>query len=107
MHGELTIPDAAMRDSDSREMARVLIAEKGLHCSLRIGMYADRQDVQESVAWGIILADLARHAASALSQGHGSNLESTVAAIRDAIVKELEKPTSDVRGAFPAKSPDA
>ncbi|MBK6704258.1 MAG: DUF5076 domain-containing protein [Caulobacteraceae bacterium] len=89
-------------------MARVLIAEKGLHCSLRIGMYADRQDVQESVAWGSsLLTWRARHAASALSQGHGSNLESTVAAIRDAIVKELEKPTSDVRGAFPAKSPDA
>jgi hypothetical protein len=31
----LGIPPAAPRDTDARELARVWIAEQGLHCSLR------------------------------------------------------------------------
>lgn len=100
MHGELVIPDAAKRDPAAREMARVWIAEKGLQCSLRIGMYADRQDVLESTAWGIVLADLARHAATAISQSSGSEVALVVAEIRNAMLIELDKPSSDVRGGF-------
>ena len=35
----LVVPEPAVRDPDSVEMARVWIAEDGLHCSLNIGMY--------------------------------------------------------------------
>lgn len=36
----LGIPPAAVRDANALELARVWIAEQGLHCSLRVGLYA-------------------------------------------------------------------
>lgn len=62
----LPIPGAAQRDPKSVNMASVWIAEGRLHCSLRIGVYEGRPDVEETKAWGAILADLARNVADAL-----------------------------------------
>ncbi len=36
----LGIPPAALRDANALELARVWIAEQGLHCSLKVGLYA-------------------------------------------------------------------
>jgi len=93
------IPPAALRDADAVELARVWIAEQGLHCSLKFGMYADDDDVaRETTAWGIILADLAGHVADALSAaGMGAK-----AALFDAVVEsfgaEVSRPTSNRKG---------
>ena len=38
---ERVIPEAALRDENSVEMLRVWIAEKKLHCSMKIGMYRE------------------------------------------------------------------
>ena len=62
----LGIPPAALRDTDSLELARVWIAQQGLHCSLKVGLYAGDGVSREMTAWGIILADLAGHVAEAL-----------------------------------------
>ena len=48
-------PPASTRDAASFELLRVWIAEQGQHVSLRSGMWED------PFAWGIVLADLARH----------------------------------------------
>lgn len=48
-------PPAATRDAASFELLRVWIAEQGQHVSLRSGVWED------PFAWGIVLADLARH----------------------------------------------
>jgi hypothetical protein len=48
----LGIPPAALRDNDALEVARVWIAEQGLHCSLRVGLYADDDVSTEIAAWG-------------------------------------------------------
>ena len=106
MVGELIIPAAALRDPSAKEMARVWIAEKGLHCSLHVGMYAGREDVDEQVAWGIILADMARHVANAFFDDGGSAPDKTLAAIRDAFLKEMKEPTSAVSGGFSEARPD-
>jgi len=37
------IPPAAVRDPDSFELLRAWVAEKGLHCSLKVGTYGDRE----------------------------------------------------------------
>jgi hypothetical protein len=72
----LGIPPAAVRDVDALELARVWIAERGLHCSLKVGMYAGDGVSRETAAWGIILADLAGHVADALSaEGMGSRAD--------------------------------
>jgi len=97
---ERPIPEAARRDSDAVEMLRVWIAEEGLHCSLKVGMYAESTNIPEERAWGTILADAARHVASALESAYGGTASESVAKIRESFLKELDDPTSDAGGHF-------
>ena len=94
----LGIPPAALRDTDSLELARVWIAQQGLHCSLKVGLYAGDGVSREMTAWGIILADLAGHVADALSaEGMGSRvtlLEALVESFND----EVAAPSSGRTG---------
>jgi hypothetical protein len=88
------IPPAAVRDHRSVELARVWIAERGLHCSLKVGMYVEDGLSRETAAWGVILADLAGHIADALSaDGMGAKAE-----LLDALIanfnEEVSAPTS-------------
>jgi len=71
---ELIVPPAAQEDDKSVEMLRVWIAQKGLHCSLNIGMYEEAKRVNEEKAWGIILADAAKHIADALEISYNKKL---------------------------------
>ncbi|KRA70367.1 hypothetical protein ASD89_13460 [Caulobacter sp. Root656] len=94
----LGIPPAAVRDANALELARVWIAEQGLHCSLRVGLYAADGVARETAAWGIILADLAGHVADALSaEGLGSRAD-----LLDALVErfndEAAEPSSERMG---------
>ncbi len=93
---ELTIPPGAFEDPKSREMLRAWIAKGGLHCSLRIGTWKDK----EAFAWGIVLSDAARHVADALQKENGTNRQETLAAIRESFDREMETPTSETEGNF-------
>ena len=96
---ERPIPPAALRDENAVEMLRVWIAERQLHCSLKIGMYRET-NIEEDEAWGTILADAARHIAAALSV-EGPDTETVlVHNIRARFNAELDAPTSTVRGGF-------
>lgn len=97
---ERPIPEAALRDDDAVEMLRVWIAEKKLHCSMKVGMYRETMNIPEERAWGTILADVARHISKALEAGYAANSVESLAEIRDAFVKELSAPTSDAKGDF-------
>lgn len=66
MAESISIPPAALRDSNAINIASLWIAEQALHCNLKVGIYAGRQDVVETHAWGTILADFVRHLAGAL-----------------------------------------
>lgn len=88
------VPPAAVRDSDAVEMARIWIAECGLHCSLRIGMYVEDGADNEVPAWGMILADMTHHIASALEAeglGDTADLKHRIAA---AFNSEIGQPTT-------------
>ena len=94
----LGIPPAALRDTNALELARVWIAEQGLHCSLKVGLYAGDGVSRETAAWGIILADLAGHVVDALSaEGIGSQAD-----LLDALVEsfndEVAAPSSGRSG---------
>lgn len=92
------IPPAALRDADAIELARVWVAERGLHCSLRVGLYADEDVAKETVAWGIILADLAGHIADALSaDGMGAKTE-RLEALVESFNAEVSAPSSERTG---------
>lgn len=98
MPTEQLIPDAARRDEKSFELARVWVAERGLHCSLKIGVYSN-QGIDEENAWGIVLADLARHVSNALASSQQSSDE-ILPRIVEKMLDELGYPTSSMRGGF-------
>ena len=98
------IPPAALRDEDAVELARVWIAECGLHCSLKVGMYAaDGGMSQETRAWGMILADMAGHIADALSGQGMADRNELFQAIVDRFDEETSRPTSTRTGSVPPK----
>jgi hypothetical protein len=95
----LVIPPPAQRDETATQLISAWAAEKGLHCTLNIGIWHDSgRDEPES--WGILLSDLARHAANALQERYGLNSADTLARIHQAIDIELLDPSSDTTGAF-------
>ncbi|AMS29933.1 hypothetical protein AEM38_11525 [Hyphomonadaceae bacterium UKL13-1] len=101
---ELSRPPQADNDEKSVEMARVWIAQHGVHCTLKIGMYAGNRNVDERRAWGIILADLARHVSNGLCKEFTSETkEANLAAVVDAFYNELGFPTSSMEGEFISK----
>jgi Domain of unknown function (DUF5076) len=89
---QLSVPDAALRDDKSYEIARIWVAEKAEHVSLLIGSWDD------PVAWGIVLADLARHVANGYEQDEGLDRSETLQRIRAAMMAELDDPTDNPTG---------
>jgi hypothetical protein len=96
---QLPVPGAAIADPKSAEMIRAWIAKQGLHCSLNIGVWGADSGVDERKAWGILLADVARHVANALAT-EGVAQADSVALIRDSFLGELDSPTSGASGDF-------
>lgn len=94
----LVIPQAAVRDEGSVEIARVWIAERGLHCALNVGMYAEAGVQRETSAWGIILADIAGHIADALSKDGLGNRADLFQAIVESFIEETATPSSALTG---------
>ncbi|HWZ97000.1 MAG TPA: DUF5076 domain-containing protein [Candidatus Dormibacteraeota bacterium] len=89
---QLAIPEEALRDEKSFELARVWVANKGQHVSLRIGTWEDPS------AWGIVLADLARHVANGYKQDMNLDPIETVARIKKLFLAELDSPTDEPTG---------
>ena len=101
MHG-LPVPPAALRENDTIHMLGSWIAEGGLHCSLNVGFFkAGGHD--ESKAWGIMLADVIRHLADALSQDQDMDRQASIETVLSALQDELAEPTSDTHGDFVAE----
>ena len=86
------VPEAALRNPDAVELARVWVAEEGLHCSFKIGMYHESTDVDERRD--------RRHIANALRDAYRLDPDKSIDLIRDAYIAELAAPTSDTRGGF-------
>ncbi|MBL8483648.1 MAG: DUF5076 domain-containing protein [Rhodocyclaceae bacterium] len=97
---ERPIPEAVLRDEDAVEMLRVWIAEQKLHCSIKVGMYRETMSISEEKAWGVILADIARHIAKALESGYSANEVDSLDKIRSAFLSELGGATSEAKGGF-------
>ena len=93
------MPPAAQRDDQSWELMRVWFAEHGLHCSLKVGVY-ESEGIGEERAWGMVLADVTRHLADAVSSLTGREKEAALQAIRLHFEEELDSPTSQTHGSF-------
>jgi hypothetical protein len=86
-------PPAATRDKASFELLRVWVAEQGQHVSIRPNAWED------PFAWGIVLADLARHIVNAEAL---SNKDLDEAAFLDRLLQgfqaEIDSPTDEPEG---------
>lgn len=101
MAKSLPIPAPAKRDPRSVEMVRTWIAEGKVHVALNIGFWENpERGIDERDAWGILMADMARHVANAHEAEYGRDPRETLIAIREAFEREIEKPTSPHTGAF-------
>lgn len=90
---QLEPPPAAKRDSASFELLRVWVAEQGQHVSLRSGVWED------AFAWGIVLADLARHIVHAESLAHRNiDRDAFLARMLEGFQAEIESPTDEPEG---------
>jgi uncharacterized protein DUF5076 len=89
---QLQIPEAALKDEKSFEIARVWVAQRAEHVSLQVGTWED------PVAWGIVLADLARHVAIGYEQDKGLDRKETLRRISTALIAELDSPTDNPTG---------
>ena len=95
----LVVPPAAQRDEQAVQMLTAWIAERGLHCTLNVGMWG-ASGIDEPRAWGQLLADVARHVGNALHEQTGVTPAEAVNAVVRAFVKELGELTSDASGVF-------
>ena len=89
----LPIPAAASRDPRSLEVLRVWIAGGEQHVALAFGMWED------PAAWGLLLADLARHVAEAHAQQDTKvDAEDFLEQIRNGFEAEMDGPEDEITG---------
>ena len=89
----LNIPPVAQRDKKSFEVFRVWVAEEGQHVSIRCGAWED------PFAWGIVLADLARHIAHAHElQNEGVDTDAFLQRLLEGFQAEIDNPTDEPEG---------
>ncbi len=89
----LDIPLAAQRDRASFEVMRVFIAEQGQHVSIQSGAWED------PFAWGIVLADLARHIALAHQMQNAKiDPEAFLGRLLEGFQAEIDNPTDEPEG---------
>jgi hypothetical protein len=89
----LELPAAAQRDKASFEVLRVWIAEQGQHVSIRSGAWED------PFAWGIVLADLARHIANAHQiQNEKLDKDAFLDRLLEGFEAEIDNPTDEPEG---------
>ena len=81
----LHIPPAAM-EQGGVEVLRAVIVDGGLHVSLR-------RAFDDPEAWGMLIADVARHIARIYATEKNMSEDETIARIRAIFQAEMESPT--------------
>jgi hypothetical protein len=88
---ELGVPPKAVADPTAFEIARVWVAAGGQQVSLKHYQWPD------PAAWGILLADLARHLGVAYQESGRDRLD-TIRRIREGFDAEMESATDEPTG---------
>ncbi|MBL8856396.1 MAG: DUF5076 domain-containing protein [Planctomycetaceae bacterium] len=87
------------------EMARIWIGKRKLHCVLNVGHWSDTSGIDECHAWGIVLADIARHVSFALEDMMGSDPRENLKMILESFRAEISHKTSEHIGEWPEGKP--
>lgn len=99
------LPPAAEEDMNAIEMARVWIAQNKLNCVLNVGHWLAGSGIDERHAWGIVLADIARHASFALEDATGQDSRENLKLILESFRAEIGDKTSEHSGDWPEGKP--
>ena len=83
---ELPIPSGASADAESVEVLRTWVADQGLHVALR-------QAFPDPETWGMLLVDIARHAARAFAAEKMCSEAEALQRIRDMLDAEWDEAT--------------
>jgi hypothetical protein len=89
MPKELPIPAAVAADERAIELGRIWAAGGKQHVSLATGIWDDPAN------WGIMLVDLARHAANTYGASTGMTREAVLARIKEGLDAEWSHPTDE------------
>jgi len=87
--GELPIPSQAVESESAFELLRVWVADGDQHVSMATEVWED------PAAWGIMLADLARHVANSYAQTEGKKKPDVLERIREGFDAEWSSPTDE------------
>lgn len=101
----LMMPPAAEADMNAVEMARIWIANNKLHCVLNVGHWSEASGIDERHAWGMVLADIARHASLALEDSTGGDHRENLKMILESFRAEIAHKTSCHLGEWPEGKP--
>ena len=99
---DLPIPPETYGDDKASEMIRVWLAHNDLHISLLLGMWEDAEDsqVDETEAWGRLLADTIQHIANGLNKSHGWDKNKTVSEITSSFLQFSKSPEGEITGDY-------
>jgi Domain of unknown function (DUF5076) len=89
---QLRVPESAKTDAKSFELLRVWVAHHDQHISLRVGVWED------PTAWGVMLADLARHIANAFEQTENRDPLEVLERIKAGFDSEIQSSSDPVHG---------
>jgi hypothetical protein len=89
---QLRVPDPVRTDPKSFELLRVWVAHQDQYISLRAGVWEDPS------AWGMMLADLARHIANSFEAYENRGAVEVLESIRAGFEAEIRSPIDPVRG---------
>jgi hypothetical protein len=89
---ELIPPPAAAEDAKSFEIARLWVADQAQHVVLRTDVWPD------PAAWGVVLAELARHVALAYQGRDGHDVEDALERLLAGFHAEIEAPSDQSTG---------
>jgi len=95
---ELPIPPVAL-EYPSQELLRLWLANQKQHMVLNIGFWEER-GIDECWAWGVVVADMIHHIATAHEEQYGRERSETMQHILDSLHSELEHPISARLGEF-------
>ena len=90
---ELVIPPGIEGDPAAAEVLRAWLAHGDLHCTLKPTIWPDPS------AWGMLLADVARHVADAVTK-KGQSRDEVIESIRDAFEEALDAQDVESEGGF-------
>jgi len=82
---ELAVPFAAHEAGEASEVLRAWIVDNGLHVSLQRGF-------DDPAVWGVLLADLARHAAQIFEKENVCSADEALEAIKATLDAEWSTP---------------